>query len=225
MLPALMIGAWRAAAAICASSAAVNPVVPMTCTARALAARPANSTVALGEVKSRMPSQREMTSRASEVTGNAERWQAGERRRHLRRWPASPRRSTPPTMVQPAACAARTSSWPIRPATPITATFIRKPRRRTKEVRRDIATHRAKRKGCARNCRHRCTAKHIEGRPTAMWDARTRGCFLKSRAPASSRWVVSRSEAGQSQANPTFFSLARPKRSKPTPTGRPPRRQ
>jgi hypothetical protein len=31
--------------------------------------------------------------------------------------------------------------------------------------------------------------------------------------------------AGQSQAKAIFFSLARPKRSKPMPTGRPPRRQ
>ena len=48
--------AWRAAAAIFASSSAEQPVVPMTWTMRACAARPANSTVAAGAVKSSTPS-------------------------------------------------------------------------------------------------------------------------------------------------------------------------
>ena len=72
MLPAVMMVAWRAAAAILASSSGLRPVVPKTCTMRALAARPANSTVALGTVKSSTASTLANSSSGSSVMTDAE---------------------------------------------------------------------------------------------------------------------------------------------------------
>ena len=56
ILPALTMAAWRAAASSFASSAAENPVVPMTWTRRAWAERAAKVTVEAGTVKSSTPS-------------------------------------------------------------------------------------------------------------------------------------------------------------------------
>ena len=67
MLPALMMVAWRAAASTFASSAGFIPVVPSTCTMRALAASAANSMEAAGTVKSSTASTLANSSRGSSV--------------------------------------------------------------------------------------------------------------------------------------------------------------
>src|SRR6185437_4267826 len=67
MLPDLTITALLAASLIFASSAALSPVVPMMCSLPALATSLANSSVALGAVKSTMPSAFESNGPASPV--------------------------------------------------------------------------------------------------------------------------------------------------------------
>ena len=124
MLPAVMMVAWRAAAAILASSSALRPVVPYTCTMRALAARPANSTVALGTVKSSTASTLANSSSGSSVMRTPSLPRPASRPMS---WPSAiePSCSMAPATAQSSRpWMVRTSSRPIRPAAPVTAIFI-----------------------------------------------------------------------------------------------------
>ena len=200
--------ACRAAAAILASSSALNPVVPSTCTIRALAASAAKSSDAAGTVKSSTASALANSSGASSVMTTPSLPRPASR-------PASwPRAREPSCSAAPISAhaslpwTARISSRPMRPAAPMTAIFILLIRPAS-DASGDIAA------------RDDCAKGGPRGLPLPACGARVGvsggGTLRRGRLPLPLTLALPMPEVGmgrgnapQRQAKATFSSLASP---------------